>query len=367
MKTSKKLASLLLAALLVFCMFTMTACGDTSWSAKYDGNTVPGGVYPLAVLLAYQGIYSTYGPVELSDTVELEDGTSITIATYLNDTAKDTLANYVATDAMFEELGLSISDDEVNTYLKNYGSYYSAQRDIYKANGISEETFNELIIMHTLRLNALTEHFAAQYIDSASDLYMSDGDIQKYFDENYLRFNYMIYYAVDADGNYLTTESEEYKAQLKYLTDITNQQLSFDKYLKAAESYNDTVNYREGGTMDAVNKDAAFADATMGDIYYEISNLEIGASGVYTFAMYDSYYNTCNAIISAQRVAPELTGIDYIDSADEILATVCSENLYAELAAYYEEMNVTENKNVFKTFSASNIDFGDFVSIDPAA
>ncbi len=363
MKIAKKLIAVVLAVMTVLCMFTLTACGDTSWVAKYNGNTVPAGIYPLSVMIAYENIYTTYGAFTLEDTITNEDGTTSTVAEYLDASAKLSVENYIATKAMFEELGLSYSDEDYSEYMALYGDLYAAQSQLYKANGIGRESFNELVIVHTLRLNALTEYFAAQYVDSNSDLYMSDSDISDYFNENYFRFNYMIYYAVDENGKYLTEDSEEYKAELKYLTEITEQQLSTDKYLKYANAYKGKSIYKEGGTMDAVNRDAALADQSMGDVYEKISKLEIGASGVYTFSFYDDYYNTCYAIISAQHIKPELTGKDYVSATSEILSTVCADNLTADLDAYYDDMDVSLNNNVFKTFSAKELDFANFTSI----
>ncbi len=367
MKTSKKLTALLLSVLLVLGMLTMTACGNTSWSAKYNDTTVPGGIYPLSVMLAYQNLCSTYGPVALTNEIELADGTKTTIANYLDDAAVETFENYVATKAMFEKLGLSYSDEDYNTYMSLYGDYYTAQSDIYKKNGISKTSFEELVILHTLRNNALVDHFTALYVDSASDIYLSDGDIQKYFDENYLRFNYMIYYAIDSEGKYLEESSDAYQAELKKLTDITTQQLSIDDYAAKAKAYNDIPAYKEGGTMDAVDLDTALADTAMGDVYYSISNLEIGKSGVYTFSFYDESYNTCHAICAAQRIAPEMTGKDYLDSKDEIINSICYDNLYADLDEYYNTLGVTVNNNVRKTFSSEKIDLSTFTSIVPNA
>ncbi len=366
MKTSRKLTALLLAVLLVIGILSMTACGNTSWSAKYGDTTIPGGAYPLSVMLAYQNVCSTYGPVALTQEIEMADGSVTTIGTYVNDAAKENLENYIATKAMFEKLGLSYSDEDYSEYMALYGDYYSAQSEIYKKNGISKSTFEELVIINTLRSNALDEYYTAQYVDSASDLYLSDGDIQKYFDENYLRFNYMMYYAVDSEGKYLTEDSDAYKAELQKLTDITNKQLSFDEYVKTAKAYTDIAAYKEGGTMDAVDLDAALADVGMGDVYYSISTLDIGKSGVYTFSFYDESYNTCHAICAAQRIAPEQSGKDYLDSKDEIISSICYDNLNAELDEYYNGLGVTLNDRVIKTFAAEKIDLSTFTSIVPS-
>ncbi len=367
MKTSKRILALLLAALTLLSMLTLTACGNTSWSAKYNGKEVPGGIYPLAAMIAYQNVCYTYGPVPLTENLELVDGSKITIAEYINQSAKDSLENYVATKAMFEELGLSYSEEDYNAYMDLYGNYYSAQSEIYKKNGIGKDTFYELVIAHTLRHDALVEHFTAKYEDSASDMYMSDGDIKKHFDENYIRFNYMMYYAIDAEGKYLTEDSAEYKAELKKLTDITEKKLSIKDYTAQAKAYTDIAAYKEGGTMDPVDAETAFADTTMGDVYQKISTLEFGESDVYTFSLYDDSYNTCYAICAAQRIKPDLDGNDYLEKADEIISSVCLDNLTADLDAYYAELNVTENKTVIKNFSIDKLVLDGFTSIDPNA
>ncbi len=367
MKMTKRLLSLLLAAITVLCMFTLTACGDTSWVAKYDDETVPAGIYPLAVMLAYENVYSTYGAFDLSTPIEFEDGTKTTIEKYLESSAKDSVKNYVATKALYEKLGLSYSDEDYDAYMAEYGSYYAAQSAIYKENGISKESFDELVIMNSLRLDALADYYAEQQANSASDLYVSDGDIEKYFNENYMRFNYMIYYAVDENGNYLTKESDAYKAELDYLNGITDKQLSEEEYAKIAEKYTNIDLYKEGGIMDAADKEALFADTSMGDVYAYIDSLEYGESGIYTLSLYDEYYRTCHVICAAQNLAPDQTGSDYLKSAEEIRETMCNDILYAELDALYAELGVKENSNVYDMFKASKMNFDDFTSIVPRA
>ncbi len=371
MKNFKKLTALLLAVLTVLCMFTMGACGDTSWAAKYDDETVPAGIYPLAAMIAYQNVYSQYGAVDLTATMTNDEGTAMTVGDYINQSARETFEYYVATKAMYDELGLTYSEEDYQAYLEVSETYYNAQSSIYSANGISEESFHEFFVMNSLRLTALTEYFAELYLVSDSDYYVSDSDLKAYFDENYMRINYMLYFAVDDSGNYLTEDSEEYQAELAKLTNIVNKNLDADKFAAFCEDYTDSLYlgevYRRNGAVNkAVNTSDSTQDTLLGDVYSYASTLEVGASGVNKLGFYDAYGNTIVGVAAVQRVETSINDDDYLEFKDEMLSSICSENLFADLAEYYDGMNVKENKNVFKTFAIEKLDLTDFTSIVPA-
>lgn len=368
MKIVKKITALLLAVLTVLCMLTVGACGDTSWVVKYDGESVPGGIYPLAVMIAYQNVYSTYGTVDLTSTISSEDGTSMTVADYINRSAKETMQYYVAAKDMYNELGLTYSDEDYNDFLAVSESYYNAQSSIYSANGISKETFHEFFVMNTLRITALTEYFAELYLVSGSDYYLSESDLRAYFDDNYMRVSYMLYFAVDDSGNYLAEDSEEYQAELAKLNDIVGKKPDADKFAALCEDYTDSlylgeVYRRNGVAKKAVLTEDALDDSLLSDVYTYANTLEIGACGVNTLGFYDTSGNTLVGAVAVQRLETSINDDDYLEYKNEMLTNICSDNLFIDLTEHYNSMNVKENNNVFKTFAVENLDLTGFTSV----
>ncbi len=371
MKMTKRLSALLMAVLTVLCMFTMTACGDTSWSAKYGDETISAGVYPLAVMITYQNVYSQYGEFDLDAPMYTEADREVTVGEYIDDTALDTFKYYVAAKAMFEELGLTYSEKDYDACMAQSKAYYAAQSDLYKRNGISEASFNEFFAMNTLRIGALAEYYAEQFITSTSDLYLSESDYKDYFNEKYMRINYMLYMGVSDEGKYYTDTEATFLAEYDMLTNIAKQQLDEAAFAEHCKNYKDDYKVgeqprRSGETNVVIAISEISGDTFLGDIFNFASGLEINASGATNLGFMDSMGMYVPGAVACQRLAPSVNEDDYVEYKGEIRSIMCSEVLFEDLLEYYAEIGAKENNSTVKAFSVEKMDLEGFTSVVPA-
>ena len=358
MKIAKRLAAILLAVLMIV---GMTACGDTSWAAKYGDNSVPTGVYTLCVLTEYASAYANGYTANGLDTQikgKDADGTekTVTAAEFIMERANEDFENYIAVKDLFEKEGLVISQSDYDSVADQLKGYYNANIDVYTANGVSEKSFNELLINHSLRSNQLYD----KYCDiSNSDI--SEADIRAYYEDNYLCFNYMLFNAIDYDSYIaLDTTDQVYVNELMNLESIANQNLSEEEFLKKANEYNDNL-VREGGTWYPISAATASTTGNLSGIYSFVNDLDIGESSVYTFNYSDMY----NVILLAQRIKTEAGDKNYEDTKANVIAEICDDQYYDIISEHYKSMGVVENLNAKTTFAVEKLDLDGFTSIAP--
>lgn len=138
MSFSKRLLALVLAMLLCLSAVGCQSDADISWVAKDGDESVPTGVYMLYLLNAYTLAAS-----------KLEDQTADVLKTeiegvqgdqWIQDTAKKEISRYFTTAKKFDEMNLTISEQE-NTDIETYATQMHTQSgDFLTANGISLES-----------------------------------------------------------------------------------------------------------------------------------------------------------------------------------------------------------------------------------
>lgn len=361
MKMTKRLAAIALAVLM---LLTMTACGDNSWAVQYGDTKVPTGVYTLGVMSEYANAYSNglieaYG-LDGDIIVNGDNGEEITktVSQYIADNSMETFKYYVAVKDLFEQKGLTISQEDYDEMIGQVNGYFENNAEAYEANGVSKDSFIELLVNNALRSADLYEA-----IYSGTDT-VSDGDIKDYFNKNYVRFNYMLFNAYDVTTfQPLETTAPAYTSELAKLQTVANQQLSEEEFLKEAKSYNDDM-VREGGTWDPIDYSIASYSQFYYDLYTLASGLEIGESGLKEIAVNDTTNGiTSYVIVVAQRIEPEVTGKDYLDKADTIKENINTDEYYDMLLKHYDEMGVTENSNAFDTFAVGKLALDGFTSL----
>lgn len=357
MKMAKRLAAILLAVIM---LIGMTACGDTSWIVKYgDGNQVPTGVYTLCVLTEYASAYANGFTANGLDTqIQGTDADgkekTMSVSEYIMERANEDFENYVAVKDMCEKEGIVISQSDYDAVADQVKGYYNANIDTYTANGVSEASFNELMINHALRSNLLYD----KYCDvSNSDV--SEADIKAYYEDNYLCFNYMLFNAIDYDSYMaLDTKDQVYVNELMNLESIANQNLSEEEFLKKANDYSDNL-VREGGSWYPISAATASSTSNLSGIYSFVNALEIGESKVYTFNYSDMY----NVIMLAQRTATKAEGKDYEDTKANVIAEICDDQYYDIVSEHYDSMGIIENANAKNTFVIDNLTLDGFTSM----
>lgn len=263
MNLKKRLAALLL----VLCMaISLVGCGDTTWIAEIDGETVPSGLYiyfqtdgygdalyqlyqeddSYLMQYLYYYNYRTVMPEVL--TIQLSSGE--TVEEHMNSYALDMCKQTVVVERLFDELGLSISPEDRDVIDAQLRNEWTNNGDMWEKAGVSQDS---------LKL-ALESHYKE---DAVFDAYYEIGgingtteeEIENYFADNYARVKYMTFtFADDIDAAVDETRKSEQLELANSFADRANAGESMDDLIKehndalAAENAEETEEDSEADT-----------------------------------------------------------------------------------------------------------------------
>ena len=206
----KRVAAAVAAA--VMTASTVTGCSSsTDYSMTANGKKINAGVYINFILNEMTNqMYTMYYSGEIKEISEIFDKQveGKDFITYIKDKALDDTKEYAAVQAKFDELGLSLSDEDVSVLENGVSNAWSTQKDFYEYEGVSRESIKMCSEVSYMK-DVLFDHF---YAKDGTDA-VSDEDIVKYVNDNYLRYKLVTISKSDAtDEETRNKENEELKA-----------------------------------------------------------------------------------------------------------------------------------------------------------
>ena len=226
----RKLAALLACAVMAS---SVTGCTDTQYSAKIGDDEVKAGVY-IAYLsnimsneittLYYQGI--TEKPFD-----QQIDG--VPLAQYVKDNSLKSLKEYCAITKQFDAEGLTITDDEMKQISSNLRTSWDSMGKLYEHEGVSKESLKELYLA-SLKKEKLFDH----YYDKGGKEEASDDDLQKFVNENYLRYKIITFYTTSETDEAKKKEDQEAKQKQRDELFEKGSSLTFAEFDELIEEYN---------------------------------------------------------------------------------------------------------------------------------
>ena len=215
MSVFKKAAAFLTALSLVG---TMAGCGyNTREALEVNGYSVPAGVYIYFANTAFnQAVTKLKEEHEDLDTEDMKAIQAQTlegkdVRTWIEDKATEMVVDFVATEQKFDELGLTLSEED-NATLENMMDYYwTSNKELMEKNGVSEASFQK-ILTSSYKSDAVFEH----YYGIGGELGVTEEDVSAYYAENNIRAQFVRFSLADSEGN--TMKADE-KAQVKSMVD----------------------------------------------------------------------------------------------------------------------------------------------------
>ncbi len=202
-----KILALCLAAVFVLAM--LAACADTSYVMTVGEKKYPVGPFAFYAYLTrdtYDMQYYYYYNTRLTDVLntELSDGTKVYQT--VNQYVEDQYLNHIVISEKFEELGLSLTEEQKAEIEANYKAGYVEQygadlTTILETLQLTEEEMKDMIAL-SYKSEAIVNH----YFGEGGQYEVLDSEMRSYFTENYARFKYVILDKKDEDGNTLTTD-----------------------------------------------------------------------------------------------------------------------------------------------------------------
>lgn len=217
-------------------MATATACGaDTKWAVQYDDYEARAGIFLFYQMSAYydavKDITAENSDFDTTDTKALKSATveDTPIVEWIQNDATEKVKIYLEVLKQFDELELSLTDDElsaINTMTDTYWQYYS---EYYTKNGIGEQSFRD-INTYSYKRQAVFNHYYAEGGTEEVD----EQELKDYYEKNNARVKYICLNSTDADGNFMSTEM---KSMAEDFVERANKGENFDDLIAEYDAY----------------------------------------------------------------------------------------------------------------------------------
>lgn len=193
-KTLKTVISLVLAAVL---LFALAGCrsSELSWSAKYDGETLPIGTY--IYFLAYSASEAS-SKAEDSETEVLKQQIEGQDAeTWIRERAIFYLRNYFAVQKLMKDRGLTLSDTELQQAKSTASSYWAQMSATMDSYGVAFTSYEKTVQEQV----AISKLFEAIYGEDG-EIETPLSEMKEYVESNYYSYHYAIigFYVETEDG-----------------------------------------------------------------------------------------------------------------------------------------------------------------------
>ena len=267
MAKAKKITAALTAALL--CTASLTACSDTSYVMTVGDSKINAGIYIYNELteMSYQMTMMYYQNGIKKDYFDQKvDGKAFD--EYLSDYALTATKEYAAVVDKFNELGLTLSDEDIKSINDSISSTWDSQGEFYESEGISKESV-KLALKGSKMREELFDHYYAEGGEEA----VSDDEMVKYLDDNYLRYKSISFAktkastdssssATDSSTDSADAANEEAKAKRDEFLEKA-QGVSFDDFDSIIDEYNDYVASKKASdSSSATDSDSSAADSS---------------------------------------------------------------------------------------------------------
>lgn len=294
MKALKKLSAFLLSGLL---FLSATACTDKSWAVKTEAKTISSGIYHYFLFESYQQAVdklSTDGNTMTDLSGQAIDGKDASV--WVRDTAVDHCKSMLATEKMFEDKGLSLSDDETREAQENTDSVWeNSGETLSDKYGIDKESFHQAYSIYPLEVDKLFDTIYGK--DGENQI--SDEEITTFYNENYV--NMLIYSKIAYNGegeddgvDHSNDTAEKIDEQFKSYAEMIN------TGAKTINEVSDMIKQTDSLDTDPfvnqlINKNSADVPAAIKNVIME---LEVGKAAYTKFnEVFFLFYKQDNAAV----------------------------------------------------------------------
>lgn len=340
-------SKMLLGTLSAVIILGATSCGDTSWALQVDGEKLPAGIYLLNQNRALQEAKQNDDfDAKLKNMWDnkIDDKS---LDQWVTDETKVLTKRYAQVEKLFKEKKLELTKDELKSLEENTESMWQYMSKTYEELGISKESYAK-IMENTFKESALFKSVYGEKGEKA----VSNDEIKKYYNENYLKVNIAPYLTVDSStGKAISDEEkkkleEKAKADLKRIQDGENIKTIIAERNKATTPSDDKSDTKEEVTEESTqmeirkSENASISDKLASQIFEK-------TAGGKTELLSDE-----NGFYIVKSYETKLSDEELKTKKDSIL----SQYKYEEFEKYLDEkakdLSVKENNNAINTFKA---------------
>lgn len=246
----------------------LSGCSSTDYSMTVNGEKINAGVYiNFMVNEMTTQMYTLYYGGEITDPSECFDkqidGKDFTA--YVKDEALQNTKEFAAVNAKFDELGLSLSDEDKDAVKSSVSSSWEQSEGFYENIGISKESLTQCTELSYKR-QAIFDHYYAE----GGEEEVADDEIQSFVNENYIRYKNIVVPKSTAE------DEEEKEAENAELNEL------IEGYLAEAETLDfygfDTIIDEYDAYKEAQAAETETADGGEGDEESAVTELDSSSS-----------------------------------------------------------------------------------------
>jgi hypothetical protein len=228
MSLFKKITAILMSAAI---LASLSACGEsTRWGAKINGKELKAGIYIYYSMNAYYDAqeFLKEGQTDVF-AINIEDKPAVQ---WMQDKATENMQEYVAVEEKFDELGLTLSDDQIKSAENMIDQMWQYYGSYYEEHGISKQSNVDI------RINALKkEAIFNYYYGEGGTEEVAEDTIRQYMTDNYAYVNYIAMQLKDGEGNLLKSDG---KAKIKKMAeDYIERAKNGEDFNKIAAEYDE--------------------------------------------------------------------------------------------------------------------------------
>lgn len=346
MKRFSKITAVMISLVLVLLSFS--SCADTTWIVQSGDQQIPVGVYTYFVNYTYQTAVA-YGELDqtkpLSEqTIATGEDTTEPAIDFINDIALKNVKYFCALREMYEEAGKEIDEDTLNALALLVTEEYTASKDFYEKNGVAQTSV--LLASSEGVFGYMESDLFESIYGEGGEKEVTEEDMWKYIEENYVRYASLSQTTADSEGNTLTDEEiKEVENELLAIRDeVLAGEADFDTYAAewAKEKEESTTAKHNGQTTTMVAKSTT-------ELMEALLELEEGTMGTKTIGdiMYLLY----------RLPVRESNYLDDDANVDSLLRTMRSEEFTNLINERIEEMEFTVNEKAVKKFGLGKLEF----------
>lgn len=239
MKFYKKLAAACLAAVMTL-SFAGCSLSGTKWIARHGDREIPVGVYLTGMLQGYANIMSMAGGVD-NELLKEKGQSGKTVSEMIQETAKENVTTAVALLAKADELGISLTEEELKEVEDTLEAVWKQQGTLYERNGIAKKS-----VLLLSQVSQLSDKIFSAIYGEGGELEVPADEIQARYQEKYAKAG-LITVSKPQQSNVKddATAEEKEMAEELYNTALASARSSANEWLiraQAAESFETVVN-----------------------------------------------------------------------------------------------------------------------------
>lgn len=232
----KKVKKIIAGISALVIMVTATACGsDTKWAVEYNDYEARAGIFLYYQMSSYYDAVNTITEenpdFDTTDTKALKASTveDTPIVEWIQNDAIEKVKIYLQVIKQFDELELSLTDEEQSAVDGVTDSYWEYYGEYYAKNGIGKESFGDINIYSYKRNYVFDYYYGTGGVEEVDVQELKD-----YYEDNNARVKYICLNSTDSDGNFL---SSEMKSMAEDYLERANKGENFDDLIAEYEQY----------------------------------------------------------------------------------------------------------------------------------